>query len=240
MLAHVCCPFYCCGGRCRALITEQALGRTMTMEEIRELRRKAFSGYRMGSIPDNRDAIAEGMRDAGVPDYDIDALMVLIEADPGLFALVEEPDSDPAVISSKVSSIARRNGYDYTFMNMLFKDALQGTGEISSELDFPLCIDVSDVDDDVKDILKRAEEGDAACQYEIGMRFRRGDGVFEDDDESFRWLLKSAEQGYADAMFEMGVCFELGIGAPIDDYAADTWFRKARDAGHKEAGEWLD
>ena len=72
------------------------------------------------------------------------------------------------------------------FMNEMFEDYLIATGRLDPDDSFELYVRLSDVDDNVKEILRRAEEGDADAQYEMGMRFRVGDGVFEDEIEVFQ------------------------------------------------------
>ena len=50
--------------------------------------------------------------------------------------------------------------------------------------------------DDIADLKKRAEHGDAPAQYELGDAYFNGKGVAQDDKEAAKWYCKSAEQGY--------------------------------------------
>lgn len=45
-----------------------------------------------------------------------------------------------------------------------------------------------------------AEQGDAEAQFNLGVLFKNGIGVTQNDTEAMRWLRKSAEQGYEHAM----------------------------------------
>ena len=44
---------------------------------------------------------------------------------------------------------------------------------------------------------KRAEEGSAAAQYELGLRFLKGDGVAKDAEAGRHWIERSATNGYS-------------------------------------------
>jgi TPR repeat protein len=45
----------------------------------------------------------------------------------------------------------------------------------------------------------RAEEGSESAQYELGMRYLRGDGVDKDEATARKWLALSAKNGYSGA-----------------------------------------
>ena len=46
---------------------------------------------------------------------------------------------------------------------------------------------------------KRAEEGSESAQYELGLRYLKGDGVEKDEAIGRRWLTQSAKNGYSPA-----------------------------------------
>jgi TPR repeat protein len=46
---------------------------------------------------------------------------------------------------------------------------------------------------------KRASEGSESAQYELGMRYLRGDGVEKDEATGRKWLTQAAENGYGPA-----------------------------------------
>jgi localization factor PodJL len=46
---------------------------------------------------------------------------------------------------------------------------------------------------------KRAEEGSPSAQYELGLRYLRGDGLEKDVATGRKWLEKSAQQDYSPA-----------------------------------------
>jgi uncharacterized membrane protein len=44
---------------------------------------------------------------------------------------------------------------------------------------------------------KRAEEGSPSAQYELGLRYLKGDGLEKDVEAGRKWLEKSAQQDYS-------------------------------------------
>ena len=42
---------------------------------------------------------------------------------------------------------------------------------------------------------KKAEEGSATSQYDLGMRFLKGEGVQKDDEAGLKWLKEAAKNG---------------------------------------------
>ncbi|MFO1500970.1 MAG: hypothetical protein U1G07_21705 [Verrucomicrobiota bacterium] len=46
---------------------------------------------------------------------------------------------------------------------------------------------------------KRAEEGSESAQYELGLRYLKGDGLEKDEATARKWLTQSAKNGYGPA-----------------------------------------
>ena len=85
-------------------------------------------------------------------------------------------------------------------------------------------------------LLRLAEQGDAAMQYNLGIMYARGEGVPEDAAEAVRWLRMAAEQGHAQAQYALGTDYSTGGGSvPRDNAEALRWFRMAAEQGHAEA-----
>lgn len=78
---------------------------------------------------------------------------------------------------------------------------------------------------------QRAEQGDAAAQFELGMNYRA------DEDESGQaqaadWLAKAAAQGHADAQNNLGRMYEHGQGGLPQDFGkAIELYRQAAVGG---------
>jgi TPR repeat protein len=76
-----------------------------------------------------------------------------------------------------------------------------------------------------------AEQGDALAQYNLGVLYRKGRGVPQDDVQARQWYAKAAAQGQAKAQFNLGTLYFNGEGAPKDYQQALRWFRLAADQG---------
>ena len=73
-----------------------------------------------------------------------------------------------------------------------------------------------------------AERGDALAQYNIGLLYRKGRGVPQDDVQARNWYAKAAAQGLAKAQFSLGTLY---FRASQDYQQALRWFRLAADQG---------
>ena len=80
-----------------------------------------------------------------------------------------------------------------------------------------------------------ASSGDAAAQYEVGLRYADGHGVPRDPKEAAAWLTKAAVQGLAPAEYRLGSAYEKGIGTDRDPTLAMSWYGKAAEAGNVKA-----
>ena len=147
-------------------------------------------------------------------------------------------ESDVVRASEMVSNISRHMGEDLEYLNALFEDIVIGYGnieDVNAPGDFPVCVNLKDVDDYVVPILARACSGDLRACMDMGLRYRRGDGVFQSYEESYRWFRKAADAGLADAQYEMGIIYDQGLGVIKDFPEAQRWFSLAAEQGHREA-----
>ena len=80
-----------------------------------------------------------------------------------------------------------------------------------------------------------AEQGDALAQYNLGVLYRKGRGVPQDDVQARQWYAKAAAQGQAKAQFNLGTLYFNGEGVPKDYPQALRWFRLAADQGEAVA-----
>ena len=89
---------------------------------------------------------------------------------------------------------------------------------------------------EIVDLFKKAELGDAEAQLELAKRYEKGiGGVNKDYDESAKWYRKAAKQGNAEAQFRVGIMFYNGEGVNADPREAVKWYRKAAEQGNAEA-----
>ncbi|EDP61124.1 hypothetical protein BAL199_22307 [alpha proteobacterium BAL199] len=77
-----------------------------------------------------------------------------------------------------------------------------------------------------------AEQGDAYAQFNIGLMYKMGDGVTQDNAEALKWYRKAAEQGHAAAQNNLGGMYERGVGVTKDYAEAVKWYRKAAEQGY--------
>ncbi len=68
-----------------------------------------------------------------------------------------------------------------------------------------------------------AEQGDAYAQFNLGLMYRNGHGVPQDDAEAVKWYRKAAEQGNAKAQNDLGTLYSNGQGVPQDYVQAHMW-----------------
>jgi hypothetical protein len=80
-----------------------------------------------------------------------------------------------------------------------------------------------------------AEQGDALAQYNLGVLYRKGRGVPQDDVQARQWYAKAAAQGQAKAQYNLGTLYYNGKGVPKDYKQALRWFRLAADQGEAVA-----
>ena len=80
-----------------------------------------------------------------------------------------------------------------------------------------------------------ADQGDAAAQFNLGIRYATGEGVAQDYVEAVAWMRKAADQGDAGAQYNLAVSYVNGLGVPQDFTQAVAWYRKAADQGYADA-----
>ncbi len=89
--------------------------------------------------------------------------------------------------------------------------------------------------DDLAQVKRKAEKGDAEAQVRLGVCYEAGVRVEQDLPEALKWFRKAAEQGYAPAQIILGHHYANGIGIAKDEVEAVKCYRKAAEQGHTEA-----
>src|SRR5207244_12351960 len=80
-----------------------------------------------------------------------------------------------------------------------------------------------------------ARQGDAAAQFELGMRYFTGSQVMRDFVQAASWWQKAAKQENTLAQLNLAVMYQNGIGVPRDLVQAYEWYRKAAEHGDDTA-----
>jgi len=97
----------------------------------------------------------------------------------------------------------------------------------------------SEGDHSFKMLLKRAEEGDAEAQNELGDCYYYGKKVGENRDLAFMWYMMAAKQGNPEAQFNVGWCYARGKGTEVDNEKAVEWYKKSAEQGNADAQHYL-
>ena len=87
----------------------------------------------------------------------------------------------------------------------------------------------------VEDMRGLADQGDANAQYNLGVRYDRGQGVRQDYQEALHWYKLAAAQGHSAAQYNVCMMVDLGHGLPQDYQEAVRWCRLAADQGQGRA-----
>ena len=88
--------------------------------------------------------------------------------------------------------------------------------------------------EDLQTVRKKAEQGNASAQNNLGWMYRNGDGVPKDDAVAVKWYRKAAAQGHEFAQYNLGLMYANGEGVPEDSVAAYAWFSVAAASGEDD------
>ena len=89
--------------------------------------------------------------------------------------------------------------------------------------------------EDTRDLLLKAQAGDAAAQYMLGRAYKRGYGVARSDGEGINWLRQAAAQSYAPAEMQLANIYFQGDGVAKDETEGMKWLKKAAQHGDSMA-----
>lgn len=80
---------------------------------------------------------------------------------------------------------------------------------------------------------------DAEAQYYVGLLYRNGWGVLQDDAEAARWFRFAAHQGNIESQYSLGYMYQHGQGVTANMEEAKGWYRKAAHQGDADAQQAL-
>jgi TPR repeat protein len=85
-----------------------------------------------------------------------------------------------------------------------------------------------------QELMTKAQSGDAAAQYQVGLAYDMGKHVAKSFDGAQRWFLKSAEQGYppAEGLYGLGM-------RQSNSAIAECWMLRAAEHGDASTQLWL-
>jgi TPR repeat protein len=88
------------------------------------------------------------------------------------------------------------------------------------------------------ELLAAAPTGTAEQQFQLGMRYLRGEDVSTNAFNAAIWFRRAAMHGHSEAMFRLAECYDA---SELPESAEETmyWLRKAADSGHPRAMAFL-
>ena len=81
----------------------------------------------------------------------------------------------------------------------------------------------------LEELIRQAESGDAEAQYQLGLKYNKGDGVELDFNKAVYWFSKSAENGCSNGINALGVCYYYGEGVEKDVVKATELYAQAAE-----------
>lgn len=97
--------------------------------------------------------------------------------------------------------------------------------------------EISEVSDGIEKLRRKAEGGDPAAQFELGLDLEIGSGVQQDSSEAIKWFRLAAEQEEPRAQNALGGFYFYGHGIDKDLAEALKWWRKSAEHGLRSA-QW--
>jgi len=111
-----------------------------------------------------------------------------------------------------------------------------GTGEFINRINGkPGLMNLSYGQDDLSALRKKAEQGSAEAQCNLGRAYVLGKGVPQNYTEAVKWYRLAAEQGHADAQYFMGLAYSNGEEVTRDYKEAAKWWELAAEQGISKA-----
>ena len=78
---------------------------------------------------------------------------------------------------------------------------------------------------------KAANQGDAEAQFNLGLTYKEGQEVQQDNKMAAKWYQKAAQQGHITAQFNLGLLYQDGKGIRQNKTNAKEWYGRACDGG---------
>lgn len=82
---------------------------------------------------------------------------------------------------------------------------------------------------DIDELIKQANNGDAEAQYNLGDIYYYGKSTNTDYEKAIYYYKLSAEQGNLYAQHNLGTMYYFGTGVPKNLSIAKEWFKKSCD-----------
>ncbi len=112
---------------------------------------------------------------------------------------------------------------------------------------FICCFSFTGWSETFKELLQKAENGDAEAQFDVAYYYCDGlsiIGTADDEVEAWKWYLKAAENGHPRAQYKVGEAYnDARLGQSYDYTKAEYWLLKAvenldKNSVHYESALW--
>ncbi|WP_217619318.1 tetratricopeptide repeat protein, partial [Achromobacter sp. GbtcB20] len=80
-----------------------------------------------------------------------------------------------------------------------------------------------------------ALQGDCAAQFNLGLMYKRGQGVDASGKQALYWFRQAAAAGDRGAQRQPGLAYAEGLGGKPDPRRALAWLQRAAGHGDREA-----
>lgn len=81
-------------------------------------------------------------------------------------------------------------------------------------------------------LIELANDGDAASQYRLGIRYANGSGVTQDYARAIHWFELASAKNHHNSEYMLAIAHSTGRGTNIDQQRALEFFTRAAEAGH--------
>ena len=105
----------------------------------------------------------------------------------------------------------------------------------SEKLHFQEALQKKDFERAAEILRPAADSGDTEAQYELGVMYRRGEGLAANSKQAAHWWGKAANRGHARSEYNLGTLYMLGEGVPRSTPEALAWTEKAARHGFPDA-----
>ena len=90
----------------------------------------------------------------------------------------------------------------------------------------------------MEELIKKAEQGDAVAQLQLGLAYYNGDGINKNYSKAYYWFLKAIEQGNNDAQNYLGDLMKIHV--LIDSVRYPMIIKRTDEFQYREAARLLN
>lgn len=90
----------------------------------------------------------------------------------------------------------------------------------------------------MKELIKRAEQGEVEAQFQLGLAYYNGEGISKNYSKAYYWFLKAVEQGNNDAQNYLGNLMKINV--LIDSVRYPIIIKRTDEYQYREAARLLN